>query len=173
MNVYQTVRSWVVLLLAEVLNVSVSVAELVLRNQPRWLAQLRLLETELRHGAASNANGVDGAEAMASAGGGPDEPGAAEVRNVLASYAILNRALLDLQANGLALDESLMGRMRRDWNVDSILGYLETCDAQLRKRMSAVLDEATAALGTASLTREFPHDTARAQPEPGKAKASS
>ena len=45
------------------------------------------------------------------------EAGPDEVHSILMSYAVLNRALLSLESNGLSLDDSLKCRMRSDWTT--------------------------------------------------------
>ena len=144
MGSFDFIRRWVILLVAEVLGVSASVAELLLRGQPRWLAQLRLLEEDLRHrvrpAEPAKAAGTKGAQTE-----GPAEPGGP----FLDAYAILNRALRDLEARGLALDEDFVDRMRREWSPESIVNYLHACEDQLRTTVAEALDEAADALGAA------------------------
>ena len=162
MNVYQTVRSWVVLLLAAVLNVSASVAETLLRSQPRWLAKMRLLAADLRHDGAMGEARLNGARAATGATPAAAPEGADEVHDILASYAILNRALLNLQANGLSLDEGLTSRMRSDWSADSVVGYLESSEAHLQKTVSAALQDAAMALEAAGLVLDPPQGAVEA-----------
>ncbi len=133
---------WVALLLAEVLNLSATVAEKILFGQPRWVAQLRLLEENLRAPPQAPAGGSQGGTQ------GEDLSGNV-TRQVLESYAILNRALKDIEARGLALDDALIERMNSDWSPKSIVGYLKTCDSQLKHEIGVALNAAAEAFGPA------------------------
>ena len=167
MGSFDFIRRWVLILVAEVLGVSASVAELLLRGQPRWLAQLRLLEEDLRQrarppGPAEPAKpaGAAGTHGARAEGEGP----AAAGREFLDAYAILNRALRDLEARGLALDEDFVDRMRREWSPESIVNYLHACEDQLRTRVAEALDEAADALGAAGALETPPGRETAAAP---------
>jgi hypothetical protein len=132
---------WAALLLAEVLNLSATVAEKILSGQPRWIAQLRLLEANLRPPAGGSQDTAEGEG---------EAPAADTTRQMLESYAILSRTLKDIEARGLALDGALVERMKCDWSPKSIVGYLVTCDARLKQEIGEALNAAAGAIGPAS-----------------------
>ncbi|MFQ5467331.1 MAG: hypothetical protein ACE5DS_04265, partial [Kiloniellaceae bacterium] len=132
MDFYEISRRWLVALLAEVLNVSLSVVEAILPGQPRWLAQIRTLEAQLR--AAAQGGGAGEAPSQTARGeqakderprGGADP---SDLQAVLESHAILRAALHDLQARGLSLDDALLKRMGEEWSSDAVLGFLRASD---------------------------------------------
>ncbi len=158
MNIYDAVRRWVVLLVAEVLQITAGAAELLLRSQPRWVAQLQLLAAELRAGQkprSAVADPTNGETEIFDS----DEPGAAGMPQILSSYAILNCAMRDLEAHGLALDQQLTERMRREWTADSIVGYLQSCDAQLHEKVTLALNQAAEALGVPERAGQRPQQS--------------
>ena len=142
MNISETIWRWAVLMLAEVLNLSARAAETVLWGQPRWVAHLRLMEANLREGAGRAAG-----EPHDNGSGASDVPDTLSARDMVKSYAILNRALRDMEARGLALDDALVERMKNDWSTGSIVGYLQTCDTQLKQSAAETLNAAAAILG--------------------------
>lgn len=134
MNLFEIARRWMVAVVAEILNTSTAVIETLLPNQPAWLARIKLLETQLRT-AANSPGHTDGRGSAASQSTEPElDPGA-----LLASHVILHEALTDLKVRGLALDEDLLKRMRTDWSAESIIGYLQAAESQLRTKVSDAL----------------------------------
>ncbi len=146
MNSSNIIGRWATLLLAEVLNLSASVAEKILLGQPRWLAQLRLMEADLRE-VGQKPISVFQDDAI----GDGQDLAATSTRKMLESYAILSRTLKDIEARGLALDEALIERMNSEWSPKSIVGYLLTCDTQLKNEVGKALNAAAGVVGTASL----------------------
>lgn len=138
------ISRWAVLLLAEILNLSATVAEKVLFGQPRWVAQLRLLEANLRNPQGAPSGGSPGAARGESAA-----LSAETTRQVLESYAILSRKLKDIEARGLALDDVLVERMNSEWSPKSIVSFLMTCDTQLKHDIGEVLKAAAEKIGEA------------------------
>jgi len=131
------IERWVVLLLAEVLNLSATVAETILRQKPRWVARLRLLEANLRAPSQAPDSGPPGDPKPES-----ERPSADTMRQVLESYAILSSTLKGIEARGLVLDDALVNRMSNDWSPKSIVSYLKTCDAQLKHEVGVALSAA-------------------------------
>lgn len=140
----EAIWRWATLFLAEILNVSASAAEAILRSQTRWVAQLRLMANNL---SAAYSTGEAAGEVALKPKVGAVPFDATAMRQVLDSYAILNRTLRNIKGRGLALDDTLLKRMKREWNQDSIIGYLRSCDEQLKKTVGEALDEAAKALG--------------------------
>ncbi len=137
---------WASLLLAEILNISATVAEKILRGQPRWLAQLRLLEANLREPSRTPASG-----SQDDTKGESGDLDAHSTRQVLESYAILSRTLKNIEARGLALDDALVERMISDWNPRSIVGYLLSCDTQLKQEIGEALNVAAVTISAPAL----------------------
>ncbi len=82
MSSLEVIWRWATLLLAEILNISASAAEVVLRGQPRRVAHLRLMSDNLR------AIPFDGeAKAEETTDGGGAQSHAGTLRRILASYA--------------------------------------------------------------------------------------
>ena len=151
---------WAVLLLAEVLNLSATVAEKILRGQPRWLAQLRLLEANLREPSRTPAGGPQD-----DTKGESEDLAVNSTRQVLESYAILSRTLKNIEARGLALDGALIERMNSEWSPRSIVGYLLSCDTQLKQEIGEALKVAAEAIGAPALpvvSRDEPKQKGRA-----------
>ncbi|MFQ5772992.1 MAG: hypothetical protein ACE5GS_00595 [Kiloniellaceae bacterium] len=171
MDFFEVARRWAVLLLAEALNTSARVIERVLPTQPRWLAQIRLLEAQLR--SAAGAGEKAAVPAAGKDAGAPSAPAASELEALLASYAILRQSLKDLEARGLGLDVGLLQRMTSEWSAESVVGYLQSCESRIRAVAKEALDRATAPLGSPfdSLTVEAarpcePAAEARSTPKP-------
>jgi len=141
MTILDIARRWTILILAETLKISVGAVETILPFQPRWLAQIALLAAHLR----AAADGVDDEAYI------EDEPGTAgkmpSLDALLASHAQLRRALLDIGGRGLALDDGLLARMRKDWSLESVVSYLTSAEANLRDSANRALDAAAAPLG--------------------------
>ena len=144
MSMLEAIWRWATLFLAEILNVSASAAEAILRSQTRWVAQLRLMADNL---SAAYSTGEAAGEVTLKPKTGAVPFDATAMRQVLDSYAILNRTLRNLKGRGLALDDTLLNRMKREWNQDSIIAFLRSCDEQLKKTVEEALDEAAKALG--------------------------
>lgn len=142
MNFFEIARRWTILLLAEVLGTTTGVIGAILPGRPRWLAQIRVLEAQLRaaaHGGQAQSN--------AKTGGPAGAPPALNAATLLAAYEMLHRALKDIEARGLALDDGLLTRMQDEWTAESVIGYLKSCDEQLRHTATAALDQSAKALG--------------------------
>jgi hypothetical protein len=135
-------RRWTILILAETLKISVGAVEAILPFQPRWLAQIALLATHLR--AAADGAVVYDADDEVAAGDVVKLP---SFEVLLASHGRLRQALLDIGGRGLALDDGLLTRMRKDWSRDSVISYLTSAEANLRDNANRALDEAAAPLG--------------------------
>lgn len=162
MDFFELARRWTILFLAQMLSTSARAIEIVLPLRPRWLAQIRLLETELR--AAANRHRAQ------------PEPGQAVVRNdspepdlgaLLASYNVLQQTVVDLEARGRSLDDGLLNRMKAEWTAESIVGYLQSCETQLRKTVSEALDQAAVPLAAgAEVVNAIRPPVPEPEPEP-------
>lgn len=175
MDFYEIARRWLIALLAEVLNVSLSVVEAILPGQPRWLAHIRTLEAQLRaaaqRGGAQGASGAPGpppgqAERGERAEGERPRGGAdpSDLQAMLESHAILHAALHDLEARGLSLDDALLKRMGEEWSTDAVLGFLRASDGQLRKFVAAALERAAEPLGLDFPSAQWDAATPAARP---------
>ena len=157
MTFLEIARRWTILILAETLKVSVSAIEAVLPAQPRWLAQIGLLASQLRAAAdrdtaweADEDTGWDDAEDEDK--GTSETAGLPNFEIMLASHTCLRQGLSDIVARGLALDEELLQRMRDDWSADSIVSYLCSAEKNLRDGVNLTLDQAADSLGMSVAT---------------------
>ena len=153
MTFLEVARRWTIAILAETLRISASAVEAVLPFQPRWLAQIALLASQLSVAAARNdAGDYDWS-------GEDDAPESADLPSVealLASHTCLRQGLSDIVARGLSLDEDLLQRMQADWTLESVVSYLSSAEKNLRDSASGTLDEAAESLGMARATITAP-----------------
>ena len=148
MTFLEIARRWTVLFLAETLKTTAGAISAVLPFQPRWLAQIALLASQLR--AAAEGSGDFEDDATAATAEIDDDEITAKFLNhesLLESHARLRQAFSDLSARGLALDPELLQRMRVDWNVESVISYLSTAEKNLRDAANLALNEAAEPLG--------------------------
>ncbi|RMD61166.1 MAG: hypothetical protein D6826_10625 [Alphaproteobacteria bacterium] len=178
MTPFETARNWIVLILAEVLNVSTRVIESTLPGQPRWLAYIRLLEEQLRTQRQALPSSEDGTRASAPGRGagrravmtgesdnhasdGPPS-GVPSLEAVLASHIILRQAFRDIEARGLALDEALLERMVAEWTPKSIVSYFQSCEEELKRTIADALNRAAEPLsGSVGVSTAPSTDTRR------------
>ncbi len=145
MTFLEIARRWTIVLLAETLKISASAVEAVLPFQPRWLAQIALLAAQLR-AAADRDEDWDEEDDVLEAAQLPN------TEALLASHTCLRQGMSDIVARGLALDEDLLQRMRTDWNLESVISYLSSAEANLRAAASQTLDNAAEPLGMSTET---------------------
>lgn len=148
MNFLEIARHWTILFLAETLKTTASAIAAVLPFQPRWLAQIALLASQLR-AAAEGSGDFENDASAATAEIDADEITAKYLNHeaLMESHARLRQAFSDLSARGLALDPELLQRMRADWNVESVISYLSTAEKNLRDAANLALNEAAEPLG--------------------------
>jgi hypothetical protein len=146
MNFLEIARRWTILFLAETLKTTAGAISAVLPFQPRWLAQIALLASELRAAAEGSGNFAD---VTAAAEIDAEEITANTLNHeaLLESHARLRQAFSDICARGLALDPELLQRMRTDWNMESVVSYLSTAEKNLRDAANRALNEAAEPLG--------------------------
>jgi hypothetical protein len=145
MTFLEIARRWTILFLAETLKTTTDAIAAVLPFQPRWLAQIALLASQLRAAA-------DRSDAYEDDAAGEDDPvlqtaNPVNLEALLASHARLRQAAADIGARGLALDPELLQRMRAEWNVESVISYLSTAEKNLREAANRALNEAAVPLG--------------------------
>ena len=140
MTFLEIAQRWTIVILAETLKISASAVEAVLPFQPRWLAQIALLASQLR----AAADGDDDWDEEEDASETAKLP---SIEALLASHTCLRQGMSDIVARGLAPDEDLLLRMRTDWNLDSVVSYLSSAEANVRKAASQTLDSAAEPLG--------------------------
>lgn len=141
MTALDVARRWTILFLAETLRISVSAVETILPFQPRWLAQIALMAAHLRAAAVGVDDEAYVEDDRGTGGKVPSEDA------LLASHAHLRRALVDIVGRGLSLDDGLLQRMRKDWNLESVVSYLTSAEANLRDTANRALDAAAEPLG--------------------------
>lgn len=146
MNFLEIARRWTILFLAETLKTTAGAIAAVLPFQPRWLAQIALLASQLR-AAAEGSGDYEDDDATADTDAGEITANSLNHEALLESHARLHQAFSDLSARGLALDPELLQRMRADWNVESVISYLSTAEKNLRDVANLALNEAAEPLG--------------------------
>lgn len=174
MTFLEIARRWTILILAETLKVSVSAIEAVLPAQPRWLAQIALLASQLRAAADRDiGEDTDWGDVGDEDNGAPETAGLPGLDIMLASHACMRRGLSDIVARGLALDEDLLQRMRDDWSADSIVSYLCSAEKNLRDSVNLTLDQAADSLGmsVSAMTALAGCEPAAVEPKQAKPKA--
>lgn len=140
MTFLEIARRWTIAILAETLRTSASAIEAVLPFQPRWLAQIALLASQLRAAA-------DKDDSRTEEDGAPETVELPSIEVLLASHTCLRQGLSDIAARGLALDDDLLQRMKTDWSLDSVVSYLRSAENALRENAGRTLDEAAGSLG--------------------------
>jgi len=145
MTFLEIARRWTIVMLAETLRISASAVEAVLPFQPRWLAQISLLASQLR--AAADGDDAGDYEWSGEDDAAPESGELPSTEALLASHTCLRKGLSDIVARGLSLDEELLQRMRTDWTLDSVVSYLSSAEKTLRDSANGALDEAAKPLG--------------------------
>ena len=146
MTFLEIAQRWTILFLAETLKTTAGAIAAVLPFQPRWLAQIALLASQLR-AAAEGSGDYEDDDATADTDAGEITANSLNHEALLESHARLHQAFSDLSARGLALDPELLQRMRADWNVESVISYLSTAEKNLRDAANLALNEAAEPLG--------------------------